>query len=57
MAAAKARKLQLEIDNVLKKVDEGLEEFEEIWDNAHDARCENKDKQAEELKKSECCAC
>mmetsp|Transcript_5279 Transcript_5279/g.7379 ORF Transcript_5279/g.7379 Transcript_5279/m.7379 type:complete len:86 (+) Transcript_5279:58-315(+) len=31
------RKLQAEIDKVLKKVDEGVEEFNLLWDRVHNA--------------------
>ncbi|CAE8587499.1 unnamed protein product [Polarella glacialis] len=34
---AAGRKLQAEIDKVLKKVDEGLEEFGNIWNGVHNA--------------------
>jgi len=34
---AAGRKLQAEIDKLLKKVDEGLEEFNNIWEGVHNA--------------------
>mmetsp|Transcript_125463 Transcript_125463/g.280240 ORF Transcript_125463/g.280240 Transcript_125463/m.280240 type:complete len:306 (+) Transcript_125463:63-980(+) len=34
---AAGRKLQAEIEKVLKKVDEGIEEFNNVWDNVHSA--------------------
>eukprot|EP00930_Biecheleria_cincta_P095888 TRINITY_DN87783_c0_g1_i1.p1 TRINITY_DN87783_c0_g1~~TRINITY_DN87783_c0_g1_i1.p1 ORF type:complete len:756 (-),score=211.86 TRINITY_DN87783_c0_g1_i1:341-2608(-) len=34
---AAGRKLQAEIDKLLKKVEEGLEEFNNIWDGVHNA--------------------
>lgn len=34
---AAGRKLQAEIDKVLKKVEEGIEEFNTVWDNVHGA--------------------
>jgi len=53
MTAAAARKLQKDIDVVLKKVEDGLDEFQTTWDFA--ASCSSgpqKDKYGEELKKS-----
>eukprot|EP00401_Gymnodinium_catenatum_P078639 CAMPEP_0117532198 /NCGR_PEP_ID=MMETSP0784-20121206/39245_1 /TAXON_ID=39447 /ORGANISM="" /LENGTH=320 /DNA_ID=CAMNT_0005328585 /DNA_START=14 /DNA_END=974 /DNA_ORIENTATION=- len=34
---AAGRKLQAEIEKVLKKVDEGIEEFNNVWDSVHNA--------------------
>eukprot|EP00392_Amoebophrya_sp_AT5.2_P011461 g11538.t1 len=51
MAAAAARKLQKEIEMTLKKVDDGIVEFDGIWDDAH-SNPGQKDKLGEELKKS-----
>lgn len=34
---AAGRKLQAEIEKVLKKVEEGIEEFNNVWDNVHSA--------------------
>ena len=33
------RKLQTEIDRTLKKVEEGVEVFDEVWDKVYSARC------------------
>lgn len=53
MTAAAARKLQKEIDNVLKKVDDGLSEFADYWEQATAAGSnQQKEKLGEELKKS-----
>jgi hypothetical protein len=38
---ADKRKLQTEIDRTLKKVDEGVELFDEIWDKVYSARDPN----------------
>lgn len=50
---AGARKLQAEIDRVLKKVQEGVEKFEETWGKVHNASNQNqkKEKYEEDLKK------
>ena len=46
------RKLLAEIDRVLKRVDDGCEEFEEIWDKIKDAQSNNlKEKYEADLKK------
>eukprot|EP00442_Polarella_glacialis_P017057 CAMPEP_0115055730 /NCGR_PEP_ID=MMETSP0227-20121206/4807_1 /TAXON_ID=89957 /ORGANISM="Polarella glacialis, Strain CCMP 1383" /LENGTH=850 /DNA_ID=CAMNT_0002440339 /DNA_START=75 /DNA_END=2627 /DNA_ORIENTATION=- len=53
MTAAAARKLQKDIETVLKKGNEGLDEFSEYWDQATSARDPaSKEKLGEELKKS-----
>jgi len=53
MTAAAARKLQKEIENVLKKVDDGLNEFEDYWEQAMGAgNGPQKERLGEELKKS-----
>mmetsp|Transcript_114850 Transcript_114850/g.366360 ORF Transcript_114850/g.366360 Transcript_114850/m.366360 type:complete len:898 (+) Transcript_114850:133-2826(+) len=53
MTAAAARKLQKEIDNVLKKVDDGIGEFAEYWEQATAANSnQQKEKLGEELKRS-----
>lgn len=53
MTAAAARKLQKEIDNVLKKVDDGIGEFDEFWEQATSAaNGQQKERLGEELKKS-----
>lgn len=52
MTAAAARKLQKDIEVVLKKVDDGLEEFSEAFDQAVSAPSAQRDKLGEELKKS-----
>jgi len=53
MTAAAARKLQKEIDNVLKKVDDGIGEFAEYWEQATAAaNNQQKEKLGEELKRS-----
>jgi len=52
--AAAARKLQKEIDNTLKKVDDGIAEFAEVWEEVtqpHHSAAQNA-KLGEELKKS-----
>lgn len=47
-----ARKLQTEIDRVLKKVDEGVELFDEIWEKVYSAEQQNqKEKYEMDLKK------
>jgi len=47
-----ARKLQTEIDRVTKKVDEGVELFDEIWDKVYSAESQNqKEKHEIDLKK------
>lgn len=38
---ADKRKLQTEIDRTLKKVDEGVELFDEIWEKVYSARDPN----------------
>jgi len=49
---AGARKLQVEIDRCLKKVQEGVEKFEETWAKVHHASNQNqKEKYEEDLKK------
>lgn len=52
---AGARKLQAEIDRVLKKVQEGVEKFEETWAKVHNASNQNQktlqEKYEEDLKK------
>ena len=46
------RKLQTEVDKVLKKIQEGLEEFSEIWEKATTATAPNlKEKYEADLKK------
>jgi len=53
MTAAAARKLQKEIENVLKKVDDGILEFDEFWEQATSgANSQQKERLGEELKKS-----
>jgi len=53
MTAAAARKLQKEIDNVLKKVDDGIGEFAEYWEQASAAASnQQKERLGEELKRS-----
>lgn len=53
MTAAATRKLTKDIENVLKKVNEGLEEFDECWEQATSAGSgPQKEKLGEELKKS-----
>jgi CCR4-NOT transcription complex subunit 3 len=47
-----ARKLQTEIDRTLKKVEEGVEVFDEIWDKVYAATQQNqKEKYEMDLKK------
>lgn len=47
-----ARKLQTEIDRVMKKVDEGVELFDEIWEKVYSADSQNqKEKHEVDLKK------
>ena len=47
-----ARKLQTEIDRTLKKVEEGVEVFDEIWDKVYAATQRNrKEKYEMDLKK------
>jgi len=47
-----ARKLQTEIDRVMKKVDEGVDLFDEIWDKVYSAEQQNqKEKFEMDLKK------
>jgi len=47
-----ARKLQTEIDRVTKKVDEGVELFDEIWEKVYSAESQNqKEKHEIDLKK------
>lgn len=47
-----ARKLQTEIDRVMKKVDEGVELFDEIWEKVYSAEQQNqKEKYEMDLKK------
>eukprot|EP00929_Paragymnodinium_shiwhaense_P111273 TRINITY_DN7903_c0_g1_i2.p1 TRINITY_DN7903_c0_g1~~TRINITY_DN7903_c0_g1_i2.p1 ORF type:complete len:900 (+),score=259.20 TRINITY_DN7903_c0_g1_i2:157-2856(+) len=52
MAAAANRKLQKEIENTLKKVEDGLVEFEDYWDQALSSSGAQREKLGEELKKS-----
>lgn len=53
MTAAAARKMQKEIENVLKKVDDGIGEFGEYWEQATaTASSQQKEKLGEELKRS-----
>ena len=52
MAAAQARKLQKEIETTLKKVDEGVAEFCDLWEDANDHSNSNREKLGDELKKS-----
>jgi len=53
MTAAAARKLQKDIDVVLKKVDDGLEEFGQVWEQATTSSSgSQKEKLGEELKRS-----
>jgi len=53
MTAAAARKLQKDIDIALKKVDDGLEEFDGVWEQATgSSNSSQKEKLGEELKKS-----
>merc|ERR1719161_1407200 len=52
MAAAAARKLAKEIDVTLKKVEDGMEEFDRYMEEVESATCQKeKDKIGEELKK------
>ncbi|KAJ1967067.1 general negative regulator of transcription subunit 5 [Dimargaris xerosporica] len=47
-----SRKLQVEIDKVLKKVAEGIESFDDIYDKLHDApNANHKEKYEQDLKK------
>jgi len=47
-----ARKLQTEIDRVMKKIDEGVELFDEIWEKVYSAEQQNqKEKYEMDLKK------
>ena len=49
---ADKRKLQTEIDRTMKKVDEGVELFDEIWEKVYSARDPNhKEKYEQDLKK------
>lgn len=53
MTAAAARKLQKDIEVVLKKVDDGMDEFEEVWEQATTStNPAQKEKLGEELKRS-----
>mmetsp|Transcript_103295 Transcript_103295/g.179202 ORF Transcript_103295/g.179202 Transcript_103295/m.179202 type:complete len:848 (+) Transcript_103295:118-2661(+) len=53
MTAAAARKLQKDIEVVLKKVEDGMEEFGEVWEQATTAtNPAQKEKLGEELKRS-----
>jgi len=53
MTAAAARKLQKDIDVVLKKVEDGLDEFNEVWDQATtSSNASQKEKLGEELKRA-----
>ena len=46
------RKLQTEIDRTLKKVEEGVEVFDEVWDKVYSATQQNqKEKYEVDLKK------
>eukprot|EP00947_MAST-08B_sp_MAST-8B-sp1_P003796 g3796.t1 len=47
-----ARKLQSEIDKIMKKIAEGVEVFDEIWDKVYSATQQNqKEKYEGDLKK------
>lgn len=49
---ADKRKLQMEIDRTLKKVEEGVQLFDEIWEKVHAARETNhREKHEADLKK------
>ena len=49
---ATARKLKKDIENCYKKVDEGVREFNEVWDKLQSSSNSNqKEKKEEELKK------
>lgn len=52
MTAAATRKLKNEIETVLKKVDDGIEEFADCWSQATSANSQQKERLGEELKKS-----
>mmetsp|Transcript_7540 Transcript_7540/g.27668 ORF Transcript_7540/g.27668 Transcript_7540/m.27668 type:complete len:820 (+) Transcript_7540:102-2561(+) len=53
MTAAATRKLAKEIEIVLKKVDDGIEEFDDLWNQANSAgSSQQKERLGEELKKS-----
>eukprot|EP00448_Togula_jolla_P011337 CAMPEP_0170598378 /NCGR_PEP_ID=MMETSP0224-20130122/16216_1 /TAXON_ID=285029 /ORGANISM="Togula jolla, Strain CCCM 725" /LENGTH=952 /DNA_ID=CAMNT_0010922927 /DNA_START=52 /DNA_END=2910 /DNA_ORIENTATION=+ len=53
MTAAAARKLQKDIDVALKKVDDGIDEFSHVWEQATTSSSNSqKEKLGEELKKS-----
>jgi len=53
MTAAAARKLQKEIDVVLKKTDDGINEFADYWDQATTCKdASQKERLGEELKRS-----
>lgn len=53
MTAAAQRKLQKDIEVVLKKVDDGIDEFAHVWDQATtSSNSSQKEKLGEELKKS-----
>merc|ERR1712190_634546 len=52
-SAAAARKLQKDIDVVLKKVDDGIDEFSTVWEQATtSSNSGQKEKLGEELKRS-----
>lgn len=52
VAMAAQRKLQQEIDRCLKRVQEGIDEFNSIWDKVHDTEHANqKEKYESDLKK------
>lgn len=53
MTAAAVRKLQKDIEVALKKVDDGIEEFDHVWEQATtSSNSTQKEKLGEELKKS-----
>jgi len=52
MTVAAARKQQKEVDTVLKKVEDGQEEFSFVFDQAVSASGAQKEKLGEDLKKS-----
>eukprot|EP00931_Biecheleriopsis_adriatica_P082832 TRINITY_DN5630_c0_g1_i1.p1 TRINITY_DN5630_c0_g1~~TRINITY_DN5630_c0_g1_i1.p1 ORF type:complete len:796 (-),score=218.01 TRINITY_DN5630_c0_g1_i1:91-2478(-) len=52
MTAAATRKLAKDIETVLKKVNEGMEEFDECWEHATSSNGAQKERLGEDLKKS-----
>ena len=46
-----SRKLTSEIEKTLKKVEQGLQDFDEIWDRVHDAKNSNQKEKHEVGKK------